>query len=502
MAAADWVFLLVTDNAFSTAPPLTSPEPRAGVFRALLTALGIGSAWLLLYFVFTAPHVLARWTEANLFLLLALMSLALIAFTWLFGRDSSLLRRLSPAVLLLWNVLFALTLTLSARLHQTPFPTSPDAYPILQPAPGFFAQLLPYVTLILFPVIFIDFALLLQDVVHTRPSRRTLGIAYTLTSLYLLLLILAHVFTTTYDYIPVIGPAFRDRFWLVHLLPALVLLVATLPGRRLLAQIISNGLWPRHAQGLTALVILLAALTLLGAWIVGAHPARPAASPPVLTVVTYNVQQGYSQDGQKNLEGQLQVLRRLDPDIIGLQETDTARISGSNDDLVRFFADRLDMYSYYGPKTVNGTFGIALLSRFPLSDPQTYYQYSQGEQVATIRAGIRLGDKTYTIFVTHLGNGGPLIQQQQLLQLVSGQEPLILMGDFNFRPDSEQYRLTTATLADTWTERWPDWTNSHGQKPDRKIDHIFVTPGTKVLEAEYIEEPASDHPAVVAIIEP
>ncbi|MFZ1553644.1 MAG: endonuclease/exonuclease/phosphatase family protein, partial [Anaerolineae bacterium] len=73
-------------------------------------------------------------------------------------------------------------------------------------------------------------------------------------------------------------------------------------------------------------------------------------------------------------------------------------------------------------------------------------------------------------------------------------------GDFNFRPDSEQYRLTTQQLADSWLLRWPTWRDDQGQQPQRKIDHIFVSPGTDVRQARFIPSPASDHPAVTATI--
>ena len=48
--------------------------------------------------------------------------------------------------------------------------------------------------------------------------------------------------------------------------------------------------------------------------------------------------------------------------------------------------------------------------------------------------------KTYNVFVTHLGNGGPPIQQAEVLDLVRGEENVILMGDFNFTPDTQQYQ--------------------------------------------------------------
>ena len=45
-------------------------------------------------------------------------------------------------------------------------------------------------------------------------------------------MIFAQVFTTVYDYIPVVGPLFRDKFWLVFLAAGLVLALPTLLVRK------------------------------------------------------------------------------------------------------------------------------------------------------------------------------------------------------------------------------------------------------------------------------
>lgn len=216
--------------------------------------------------------------------------------------------------------------------------------------------------------------------------------------------------------------------------------------------------------------------------------------------MTYNVQQGYSEAGQKNFDGQLALIRLQNPDLLGLQESDTNRIAGGNSDLVRYFADRLGMYSYYGPKTVPGTFGIALLSRYPIENPRTFYMYSEGEQTATIWAQVTVDGHLFNVFVTHLGNGGPIVQQQAILGEVQGVQDVILMGDFNFRPDTEQYRITLELLEDAWLVRWPSGVDDQGLDPDRRIDHVFLTPGTQVLDARYLLSPASDHPAEVVQI--
>ena len=158
------------------------------------------------------------------------------------------------------------------------------------------------------------------------------------------------------------------------------------------------------------------------------------------------------------------------------------------------------MYAYYGPRTVTGTFGIALLSRYPILNPRTIYMYSSGEQTAAILAQVQVGDKKVNLVVTHLGNGGPIIQQQQVLQAVAGLDNLVAVGDFNFKPDSEQYRLTTQTLADAWVEAGS--VDTPGLNLNDLIDHVFTSPGMQVTDAHYIVSTASDHPALFAEVTP
>jgi endonuclease/exonuclease/phosphatase family metal-dependent hydrolase len=220
-------------------------------------------------------------------------------------------------------------------------------------------------------------------------------------------------------------------------------------------------------------------------------------STDTLKVLTYNIQQGYDAAGLKNYDGQLALIRQFDPDVIGLQESDTSRIANGNSDVVRYFADRLGMYSYYGPKTVLGTFGIALLSRYPIENPRTFYMYSEGEQTATIVAEITVGGKTYRIMVTHLGNGGPLPQIEDILSTLGDQPNIVLMGDFNFRPTTDQYRQATTALDDAWVSAGSPAPIGAGWDADRRIDHVFVTPEVEVVDAQYVPAALSDHPALV-----
>jgi len=316
----------------------------------------------------------------------------------------------------------------------------------------------------------------------------------------MLAMILAHVFTTVYDYIPVIGPLFRDKFWLVYLVTGLALVLPVFLVRNETYEIEDSSGDLGDGITLRAILSVIAVATIVGVYLISAKPLQQTGGQTTLRILTYNIQQGYSEDGYKNFDGQLELIQSMNADIIGLQESDTNRVAGGNADIVRYFADKLGMYSYYGPKTVTGTFGIALLSKYPIENPRTFYMYSVGEQTAVIEAQIAVEGKTFNIYVTHLENEGPIIQQGELLQLLEGKENVIAMGDFNFRPDLEQYQLTMEVLEDTYLLSQQD-VDIEGFDPSKRIDHVFVTPGIEVSEAVYLTDPQSDHPAMFVVVE-
>jgi endonuclease/exonuclease/phosphatase family metal-dependent hydrolase len=393
------------------------------------------------------------------------------------------------------NLLFLLLGVMTLRTNGLDFPSNPAVYPIDPHINAVRDQLPLFGFILLCPVVLFDFTLLSVEVARRRPSPRALAGGFFLASLFFLIVVLAQAFTTVYDYIPVIGPFFRDRFWLVFLLAGFGLVLPLPWVRGELPHAANHSLRRAFLPGVLA--VLLGSVV----WAVISHPrpVLPQAGSP-LRVMTYNIQQGYSEDGVRSYDQQLRLIRTARPDILGLQESDPARFAGGNADVVRAFANSLDMYAYYGPKTPTGTFGIALLSRYPIENPRTFFLYSQGEQTAAILAQISVEGQPYTVLVTHLGNGGPMIQQQQVLGRLAGRERVIAMGDFNFDLASEQYALTDAQLDSAWTLAGSPYTP--GLNVDHLIDHVFVSPGMQVNSAEYLVAPVSDHPALVVEIQP
>jgi len=405
--------------------------------------------------------------------------------------------RLSPVALLAWNVLFILALAFALLLRQPRF-SAAAVYPLYAADPDLVARIAFWAMLVLHPVIYADFALLTGALHSSRPSPRRLAAGFGLSAVFLLLLALGQIFTTVYDYIPVIGPWFRDRFWLLMIFPAVVAALSLLLVKRDAS--VANQKSTFQPGWIVAGVIVAGASILLA----GLSAARPSPAPKgdVIRVLTYNIQQGYGKNGEKSFKKQLDVIRQLAPDVIGLQETDTARIAGGNSDIVRSFADGLAMYSYYGPTPVSGTFGVALLSRSPIRNPRTFFMPSRGEQTACIEADIAVGNALVRVLVTHLDNDGALAQQRLVIDRASGNASgaalVIAVGDFNFNASTEQYRQTTTVLDDSWVTAEERIVDPGAPDPAGRIDHIFVSRNTRVVRNRYLPEGPSDHPGMLA----
>jgi endonuclease/exonuclease/phosphatase family metal-dependent hydrolase len=481
------IFFSKADTTIQTQEKVASTS----MGRVHAYTLGLVSVVIVLFFAFTAPNVIARWAGVSKLSVFGTLLIAWIVVGWWWLGQKTI----SSKLILWWGLAFAAMMLFTILPHQVAFPKTQDAgYPL--PAPQIAAwQYIPlYLMLLLSPVLFLAFTSHLDGLLTEEPNSGQLAGAFGLAGFYLLIMVFAQVFTTVYDYIPVIGPFFRDKFWLVFLVPSLGAVLPALlsfPGGG-----DQEAFSPKFRREWLFTTLAMSVVALVGLTVLMAHPVVPSASgSDTIRVFTYNIQQGYDDPGEQNFEDQIKLIRSKSPDILGLQECDTARIAGGNVDVVAYFADRLNMYSYYGPSPVTGTFGIALLSRYPIENPKTYFLYSKGEQVAVIEADITIDGQSHKVYVTHLGNSGPIFQIREMLDLMRGQAHVIAMGDFNFRHYEEQYALATAEYDDAYIIAEKQVVPANLDIEDR-IDHVFVTPGTLVHYVEYLPKGESDHPAL------
>ena len=477
----------------------SSEEKNPASFgRILLLTLGLSSVFIIIWFTFMSPTVISRWSEGNYIGIVIGVLVMLIIFIAGMIVKPDLLNSIKSWMLWAWNGFFALSLTLTVLVHQIIpnfglfFPDDPAAYPIIAIPTTSFHHIPLILMIILSPIIYIDFILLSRELLKIKPKPAKVGGSFALgAGLYGIIMIFMQVLPNVWGYLPPISNVFRDLYWLAFLVPGIFVTIPIFLFKK------STMSFEKTAREFKSKSIILSILglifigTVAGAFISAPHPVTPDEGKTSLIILSYNIRLGVNLTGEKNYDGQLELIRSIDPDIIGLQESDTARIGGGNSDVVRYFADKLNMYSYRGAKTVTNTYGTAILSKYPILNAEAFFTYSTHQQISTTQAQIRFNSTlTFNVFSNHpaaRGQEGKMYQIQQILSRTTGLENVILLGDFNFRPYTEQYNLTVATLDDSWVQKW-------GTVAPR-IDHIFLSPGITVLDAVYIESGQSDHPA-------
>lgn len=487
----------------------TSENQGDGWVKTIMLGIGIFSVFTLLYFAFTSPIVISRWTEVNYSLVFSVATVALMLFAWLLASRRNMLAGLTRKVALAATAVFAIALTLTLWVHQVNLPMEQTLYPIADPEVSSFWIISLLIMLAIFPILFLDFSLLVEEVILSRPTLRKLGLGFGLASLIMLLLVLSNVFTSVWAYIdPFLEPFFRYKYWFYHFIAAILLAFSILAVSNKAAEIASEVAQKRIGRGFAVLVTAIGLFALVVAFRLSPTSEPPSRETERLKVVGYNIHQGYDINGQGSHQAQCALLDLIDADIIGLSESDTARIAGGNFDAPRYLAECLHMDSYVGPKTGAGTFGYALLSKYPVKENETVHLFSgpgfsgvgdpekisEGDQVAVIKSQVSAGGQTFNIFVNHFDSNPPREQPEGFVKLVKGLDHVIAIGDYNCQPDTECFAIITETLVHC---------AAFGDDPDvarGQVDHIFISPDLQCQNFIYVENSASDHPVVVAEI--
>jgi endonuclease/exonuclease/phosphatase family metal-dependent hydrolase len=479
-----------------------SVRPQPEGHGVTVPILGIFLVIILIYFSFSAPAVIARWTEGNYPLIVGAVSLFSAGWAILAVARPRTFGLLSRGGLLLWNALFTLSLTGTILAHRVSFPPAPNSPSVVVGAPGWIQQVPLVLMLLLFPVLFLDLQFFFTQLRQAEPAPWTLIPGVLLGALALVVLVFMGIFTNVWGYIAPVSTPFRNLFWLPYLLAAGVL--SLLVWVRQPAE--SSPVPGMGGSMLLGWVVLMGIIFLAtGAYALRTdqpHPGDPNKTS--LLVMTYNLQAGNDASGQRSYDRQLAVMRRVSPDLIALQESDTARLSLDNDDLVRYFAGNLGYYSYYGPATVTGTFGTAILSRYPLENTRSVFSFSDQDEIGTSEAEIVVDGQRFSIHDVHPDGSdtAKMALARSLLDRSQSQANVIALGDFNLTETAAAYQLVAGRYTEAWASVYPSGIGPEGMDMSGRIDHIFVSTGLGVRDPVYLQPPASasDHPVHWAVI--
>ncbi|MFH2037997.1 MAG: endonuclease/exonuclease/phosphatase family protein [Chloroflexota bacterium] len=485
------LFGLESDTTLEAAPTRTR-----GITSSVL---GIFMALTLIYFVFSAPAVLARWTEAKYAVIVLSTSVFSMAWFVLILFKPNLLKWVTERALIGWNLLFSVALVGTTLAHRVTFPSSPQSEVVVVSTPTFWQQLPLIFTLLLFPVIFFDMQIFWSKLQQEEATPRQIAPGMLLGSFSLVLLVFMNIFTNVWGYVEPVSPFFRNKFWLPFLIIcSLLCLLILLHRGKAPIQDDETTVDQFRMWGLVLVAILV--VTANGLFVQGIKVAA-GESITSLKIMTYNIQQGNDNNGQQSYLRQLALIQKVKPDILALQESDSTRISLNNVDYVRYFADKLGYRMYYGPTTITGSYGTAILSRFPLKNTHTIFSFSDQDENGTAEVQFEVDGKLFNLYNVHPDGSDEamLAIAKMLLKCTVNQENVIILGDFNMRDTEESYQLIDSVYTNSWMSVYPSGISKEGvdMSGRNRIDHIFISKTLLARDPVYLLPPASatDHPA-------
>ena len=228
-----------------------------------------------------------------------------------------------------------------------------------------------------------------------------------------------------------------------------------------------------------------------------------------IRVLAYNIHHGEGMDSLVDLERIGDLIRRVEPDLVALQEVDSVtERTGGVDQAVRLGdLTALDVrfgrfMSYQG-----GAYGMAILSRLPILSAENLRLPDGAEPRSALSVTVELPrtGETLTFVGIHLyrTEDERLAQAESLEQRLAARlGPTILAGDFNSRPDSP----VMDHLGREWAivDKGEDRYTYPSFAPAREIDFVLLRPAGsfEVIAAELLDEPVlSDHrPVLVDLV--
>lgn len=246
----------------------------------------------------------------------------------------------------------------------------------------------------------------------------------------------------------------------------------------------------------------------------GAVPANDKPEQNALRVLTYNIHHGEGTDGKLDLARIAGVIKAAKPDLVALQEVDRNTTRTGKVDQAAELAKLTGLNAEFG-KAIDlqgGGYGLAVLSRFPLTGAKVHALPGKERQEARIvlQVTVEPGGRfpALTFLNTHLQHDdGPTREKQvakidELFGTATG--AFVLTGDLNAAPNSAPIKALTKNWAFATEPGGKGLLTIPSDAPKQQIDYVLFRPAGqfRATEAKVIEEKvASDHRPVLALLE-
>ncbi len=197
-------------------------------------------------------------------------------------------------------------------------------------------------------------------------------------------------------------------------------------------------------------------------------------------------------------------IKTCDADVIGLNEMRGECLSVSDyADQTAILSRLTDIKNYYFAEAIKfggiKPYGNAMLSKLPIISAQTIIipdpnpkKYDGYYETRCVLKAKLEGD--IAVLITHMGLN-PDEQENAVQTIIENIAPqrCILMGDFNMEPDNPILNPIRERMVDTARYFDEPKLSFPSDKPDRKIDYIFVSPDVEVIGADIPNIVSADH---------
>lgn len=225
---------------------------------------------------------------------------------------------------------------------------------------------------------------------------------------------------------------------------------------------------------------------------------------PNIKVLSYNIFHGENpyRKSQSNLKQVSNLINDQNPDIVFLQEVDSMTnrsLKLGDGDIVKVLGGTCKM-NYRFAKAIDydgGGYGEVLLAKKSSEMISVSLPSLKGGEGRVMVVSRKNGKIQFA--GTHLCHQFQANRMAQLKAIVAyyekEDEAMILGGDFNFVPDSEEYQYISQYFYDAAKLKGNIQNTFPADKPSKRIDYIFLSKNKKwkVKELQIIESQASDH---------
>ncbi len=225
-------------------------------------------------------------------------------------------------------------------------------------------------------------------------------------------------------------------------------------------------------------------------------------------VMSFNVGrcQTYPDFIDESCEAMAQVINECGADVVCLNEVYGGNIFQNQ---VKKIAKLTGLEYYFMADAIiydKKPFGNAIISRIPIvsaenipiPDPEVKTGTEYYETRCVLKAELING---VTVLSTHVGlNEDEKINAVNTIMSNLQEEKCILMGDFNMTPDNSLLKPIYEKMTDTAECTDKELFSFPSDKPDRKLDYIFVSSDLTVHSADVPEFVVSDHRPYIAEI--